>query len=218
MTYGQQRKAIKPVRFKLTKKHTYTITEEDIAKCNAFVDAVLPTNTTHWEKLGGNPEVFRANILKSKPTEIAVSTFLNKVTVDGYCSQPDFQVYSASKKSFSPDLYLYLPQSLINLHVKSFPLINDAPFWSWDINPRDPSFSNPQPNDFTALTISDLENNRVYLVDILPNKKIKPLLDYPICTRSMLCFYYEDYLKEYKPALYDEYLERRRIFITTRDV
>lgn len=180
-------------------KHIYNLTQSDLDICHQFTIDVLPTNQSHYQSMGGDSFKFYNNIFKSKATEIAVSNLLNSFLNDGYCSFPDFQVYQAPRKSFDPDLRTYEPKTSpiksFPLHVKSFPLSNDKPFWSWDINPKDPAFhAETAKGEYVALTISDIPNMKIQLIDILPTKRIIPLLKLPRCSRTMKCFYYDDYL------------------------
>ena len=155
-----------------------------------------------------NPAKIKLDIACGAIAELAVKQWWQ----ERYAAKllgPDFNVYEARKKSWTPDLVCesvdekYGVQPIANLHVKTF----TNPKWSsWvftyhpDRQDMDPVITTPQDNDFLVLT--QVGTDSVTIHYYLKAKLVGDLYRAPILpqlARSKLCLYPSDidrYLKE----------------------
>lgn len=146
----------------IRRKHKeYKISDEDFAKCKAFVEARLAENQDLYKKRGGFKE---EDLWVGVLAEFASYYYLKekKIEVD----EPDLKIYNSRKKSYNADL----SDGKRQFHVKgqserSASLYGD----SWLMQRYDKIVKNPHRNHFIVPCRVDIDKRKVKIWGIVSN-------------------------------------------------
>jgi hypothetical protein len=120
-------------------------------QCEQFAIECASTNKDEYAKRNQtNLSKIQLDIVVGKIGEWAVMKFLGKG-----CSKPDFEIYTAKKKSFDADL----TYNGVNVHVKSQSEKSASMYGiSWLFQKRDPLYRKPNPDDLiVGVLVGDTE-------------------------------------------------------------
>jgi hypothetical protein len=145
------------------------LSQEDIDICIEFSNSI---NTSHYASRNQfNDDKRKLDQQVGKFGEIAVYKYLKLKNYD--VSYPDFQIYSASKKSWDYDLKT--PD--INFHVKSQSITQGNRYgisWLFQLGDKH-VMTNYKDNDYIAFTSVDMDNFTVNIRSILQVAKLHQL-------------------------------------------
>ena len=139
------------------------LTKKDLARCTEFAEACVGTNKDEYARRGQSK---RATIVKQiitgKLGELAVAKHLG-------LDDPDFEIYSKSKKSYAKDLegdgYHY--------HVKTQDVVSAEKYGtSWIFQVRDRLVAKPTDLDKIVCCTVDLSSLNVNIYAIINAEKV----------------------------------------------
>lgn len=148
--------------------------QHEIRQAKWFAYKVLDSNSDEYLKRSqASTTKILIDITCGKIAELAVAKMLGSS-----CTQPDFKIYSAKRKSFDADLVY----KKFNIHVKS-QLTAQAKIFgaSWSFQLNDPIICREagMQNDYAVFCTVDNDFSRVVVEDFISVRKIKEILKPP---------------------------------------
>lgn len=149
------------------------LNDAEINKCSKFAHDVVNTNIDKYkERNQNNVTKIVEDIYVGKLAEYA--TYKMLISKGREVSEPDLAVYSAKKKSFSPDL----SDGRLNFHVKCMKKSMAERFGlSWSFQIEDKLVKRPSNED--ALILCEVDNNVVDIKAVIRANRVVDLYTKP---------------------------------------